>query len=88
MDIGKRLQTIRKAHGFSQRELAARAGLTNDTISLIEKNKTSPSVASLKCLLDAIPISIAEFFAEFDQADAPKLFLHCRRVYRGRAAIR
>lgn len=74
MDIGKRLQKIRKAHGFSQRELAARAGLTNGTISLIEKNKTSPSVASLKSLLDAIPISIAEFFAEFEQADEPKLF--------------
>ncbi len=74
MDIGKRLQEIRNAHGLSQRELAARAGLTNGTISLIEKNKTSPSVASLKSLLDAIPISIAEFFAEFEQTEELKLF--------------
>ena len=60
MDIGKRLQAIRKQNGLSQRELAARAGLTNGTVSLIEQNKTSPSVASLKSLLDAIPLSIAE----------------------------
>lgn len=74
MDIGKKLQAIRKEKGLSQRELAARAGLTNGTISLIEKNKTSPSVASLKSLLDAIPMSIAEFFATIEESDAPKIF--------------
>lgn len=74
MDIGKRLQTIRKQNGLSQRELAARAGLTNGTVSLIEQNKTSPSVASLKSLLDAIPLSIAEFFATLEERDEPKIF--------------
>ena len=74
MDIGEKLRTIRKAHGLSQRELAARAGLTNGTISLIEKNRTSPSVASLKSLLDAIPISMAEFFSTIEEAEAPRVF--------------
>lgn len=74
MDIGKRLQTIRKQSGLSQRELAARAGLTNGTVSLIEQNKTSPSVASLKRLLDAVPMSIAEFFATLEESDGPKIF--------------
>tara|TARA_R110002051_G_scaffold38640_4_gene81979 strand:+ start:2861 stop:3415 length:555 start_codon:yes stop_codon:yes gene_type:complete len=74
VNIGSRLQEIRLANGLSQRELAARAGLTNGTISLIEKNKTSPSVASLKSLLDAIPMSIAEFFATIEDAQDPKYF--------------
>lgn len=74
MDIGKRLQTLRKAHGLSQRELAARAGLTNGTISLIEQNKTSPSVASLKSLLDAIPMSIAEFFTTIEREEKATYF--------------
>lgn len=74
MDIGKKLQEIRKAKGLSQRELAARAGLTNGTVSLIEQNKTSPSVASLKSLLDAIPMSIADFFATVAIDDTPKVF--------------
>ena len=60
MDIGKKLQSVRKKHGLSQRELANRAGLTNGTIALIEQNKTSPSIASLKRLLDAIPMIMAE----------------------------
>ena len=74
MNIGKRLQELRKAHGLSQRELAARARLTNGPISLIEQNKTSPSVASLKSLLDAIPMSIAEFFANLEEEPQPTYF--------------
>lgn len=74
LDIGTRLQEIRKASGLSQRELATRAGLTNGTVSLIEQNKTSPSVASLKRLLDAIPMSIAEFFATIEEPLNTKYF--------------
>ena len=74
LDIGQRLKTIRKNRGLSQRELATRAGLTNGTISLIEQNRTSPSVASLKSLLDAIPISMAEFFSTLEGTDSPKVF--------------
>jgi transcriptional regulator with XRE-family HTH domain len=62
-NVGERLQAIRESRGLSQRELARRAGVTNGTISLIEQNKTSPSVASLKKVLDGIPMSLAEFFA-------------------------
>lgn len=74
VDIGHKLRTIRKERGLSQRELAAKAGLTNGTISLIEKNRTSPSVASLKSLLDAIPMSMAEFFSTLEETTAPKVF--------------
>ncbi len=62
MDIGAHLQLVRKSKGLSQRELAKRVGVTNSTISLIEQNKVSPSVSSLKKVLDGIPISLADFF--------------------------
>lgn len=65
---------MRKKSGLSQRELASRAGLTNGTISLIEQNKTSPSIASLKRLLDAIPLDMSEFFSSFEDSDSPKYF--------------
>jgi len=63
MDVGGRLQSIRMAQGLSQRELAKRVGVTNSTISLIEQNKVSPSIGSLKKVLDGIPISLSAFFA-------------------------
>lgn len=69
-DLGSRLRAIREERGLSQRELARRAGVTNATISLIEKNKSSPSVSSLKKVLDGIPMTLAEFFAlELPPAD-------------------
>jgi transcriptional regulator with XRE-family HTH domain len=74
MDIGARLQAVRKAKNLSQRELAKRVGVTNSTISLIEQNKVSPSVGSLKKVLDGIPISLADFFThDFDDGamDSP-----------------
>ena len=60
--IGARLRAVRAAYGLSQRELARRAGVTHGTISLIETERVSPSVSSLKKVLDGIPMSLAEFF--------------------------
>lgn len=74
MDIGSRLQAVRTSKGLSQRELAKRVGVTNSTISLIEQNKVSPSVSSLKKVLDGIPISLADFFTmdlAGDASDGP-----------------
>lgn len=62
VDVGARLRTIRTSFGLSQRELARRAGVTNGLISLIEQNRVSPSVSSLKKVLDGLPMSLAEFF--------------------------
>lgn len=59
---------------MSQRDLAARAGLTNAAISLIEQNKSSPSVASLKRLLDAIPMTMSDFFTKVEEIREPKYF--------------
>ncbi|CAH0529818.1 cupin domain-containing protein [Vibrio hippocampi] len=62
MDVGKQLKTIRTIKGMSQRELAKLSGVTNAMISQIEKNQVNPSVGSLKKLLDAMSISMGEFF--------------------------
>ncbi|NSZ02076.1 helix-turn-helix domain-containing protein [Agrobacterium tumefaciens] len=61
--VGARLKAVREQAGLSQRELAKRAGVTNSTVSLIEADSHAPSLASLHRILNAIPISIADFFA-------------------------
>jgi transcriptional regulator with XRE-family HTH domain len=74
LDIGGRLRAVRQSRNLSQRDLASRAGLTSGAISLIEQNKSSPSVSSLKALLDAIPMPLSEFFAEVENSGPPKYF--------------
>lgn len=71
MDVGQRLHSIRVLKGLSQRELAKRAGVTNSTISMIEKNSVSPSVSSLKKVLAGIPMSLVEFFSPEADQDNP-----------------
>lgn len=64
LDLGGKLRRFREARGYSQRELARRAGISNATISQIESNTISPSVGALKRILDALPIPLSDFFAE------------------------
>ncbi|MDR3435541.1 cupin domain-containing protein [Telmatospirillum sp.] len=74
VDVGARLRAIRVKTGLSQRQLAQRAGVTNGTISLIEQNRTSPSVASLRKVLGGIPMTLAEFFGQDDLPPAEQIF--------------
>lgn len=74
MNVGDKLRDLREKRGLSQRDLAARSGLTNGAISQIEQNKSSPSIATLKRLLDALSMTMSEFFAEIEDAGAPKYF--------------
>ena len=62
-DVGERLRSVRRQHGLSQRALAVKAGVTHSLVSLIEKNKVSPSVSSLKKILEAISYPLTDFFA-------------------------
>ena len=65
--IGPRLRALRDRLGLSQRALARKAGVPSSTVSLVESGRTSPSVGSLKRLLDAAGVSLGEFFsAEFE----------------------
>lgn len=78
-DIGPRLRALRVMHGLSQRELAKRAGVTNGTISLIEQNRISPSLGSLKKVLDGFPISIADFLT-LDLKPKAKVFYAAKEL--------
>lgn len=62
-EVGERLRALREAYGLSQRALARRSGVANGLISMIELGRTSPSVATLKKILDGIPMTLADFFA-------------------------
>ncbi len=72
-DVGARLKEIRIAAGLSQRELASRAGVTHGLISMIEQNKNSPSVASLRKILGGVSMTMADFFQE-DAKERHKVF--------------
>jgi transcriptional regulator with XRE-family HTH domain len=72
-DIGTRLRAARKQHGLSQRRLARQSGVSNATISLIEKGDLNPTVSTLFKILSAFPMTITEFW-ESDHQTAARVF--------------
>lgn len=72
--VGTRLRYLRDMHGLSQRELARRAGLTHGTIGSIERDAISPSVGSLRKILDSFPMTLSEFFALNPESETQVFF--------------
>ncbi len=64
MDIGKKLKELRIAKDLTQEELADRAELSKGFISQLERDLTSPSIATLVDLLQVLGTTINEFFSE------------------------
>ena len=62
MDIGAKLKELRVLKGLTQEELAARAELSKGFISQVERDLTSPSIATLMDILQCLGTSIGEFF--------------------------
>lgn len=72
-DIGDRLRVIRELRGISQRQLGIKSGVSNAMISLIENNRSMPSIAVLKKILAAIPMTVSDFFT-FETEDTAQVF--------------
>jgi len=64
MDIGSKLKELRILKGLTQEELADRAELSKGFISQVERNLTSPSIATLIDILQCLGTDIQDFFGE------------------------
>ena len=64
MDIGLKLKELRILKGLTQEELADRAELSKGFISQLERNLTSPSIATLMDILQCLGTTLGEFFNE------------------------
>ena len=58
------LRQIRQQKGWSQKDLADRAGVGQDTISGIESGRRKPHPSTLRKLATALGVQVAEFFSE------------------------
>lgn len=63
MEIGTRIKELRILKGLTQEELADRAELSKGFISQLERDLTSPSIATLVDILQCLGTNINDFFA-------------------------
>ena len=64
MDIGGKIKELRVMTGLNQEELADRSELSKGFISQVERNLTSPSIATLTDILQCLGTNLQEFFSE------------------------
>jgi transcriptional regulator with XRE-family HTH domain len=62
VSVGKRLRALRTSSGYSIKALAEISGLSVNTLSLIENEKSSPSVNTLEQLAKALGVPMTRFF--------------------------
>ncbi len=68
-EIGQKIKDLRLAAELTQAELADRAKLTKGFISQVENDQTSISLDSLIDILEALGLSLSEFFADDGEID-------------------
>jgi transcriptional regulator with XRE-family HTH domain len=61
-DLGMTIRRLRESRQLSLKEVAARSGLTQSFLSQVERNLTSPSVASLRKVAQAYGVPLAALF--------------------------
>ena len=64
MQIGNKLRELRIAKNLTQEELADRAELSKGFISQVERDLTSPSIATLVDILQCLGTDLKDFFSD------------------------
>lgn len=67
MKIGEKIKRLRLIQQLTQEELAQRSEVTKGFISQVERDLTSPSVATFLDILDALGVEPDEFFRHMDE---------------------
>lgn len=67
MDIGKKLKELRLQNDLTLDDLASRSELTKGFLSQVERNLTTPSIATLDDILEALGSNLSDFFREEEE---------------------
>ena len=70
LKIGEKIKALRLSSDLTQEELANRAGLSKGFISQLENEQTSIQIDSLADILEALSVSLSDFFSDSDEERA------------------
>jgi len=68
MNFGNKIKELRTKMSLTQEELASRCDLSKGFISLVERDLTSPSIATLMDILECLGTDLKTFFSDTDNA--------------------
>lgn len=86
MDFGKRLKELRESNNLMQKELAAKLGCSEKTISGYERGERSPKKDTLKRIAEIFDVSVGyligaeETTAQFNKKDEKDIAKNLERI--------
>lgn len=63
--VARNVRRLRRERGYSQSELARRAGLAKQTLSSIEAGEANPTVLTLTAIADALAVPASHLLTEY-----------------------
>lgn len=79
--LGNKIREVRGLRGWTLKQMAETSGLNINTLSLVEKGKTSPSIYTLQKLATALGVPIKEFFEPAEPVKPIIFTQHSERPY-------
>ncbi len=80
LKVGTQIRNLRKKHGLTQEQLAFEANMHPAQIGHIERGVQSPTIDTLEKIINALGVTIQEFFnldnVELKNENALNLFLN------------
>jgi transcriptional regulator with XRE-family HTH domain len=67
--VARQIRVLREQQNLSQQALAETSGMSRNTLSLLERGKTSPTLDTLQKLADALRVDVGAFFKEVSQSE-------------------
>lgn len=62
IELGKRIQQLRKAKGLSQEKFALNIGMDRTYLASVEAGKRNIAIVNIKKIADGLAVSLSELF--------------------------
>lgn len=82
LELGKRIKGLRKAKGWTLKELSQASDLSVSFLSQLERGQTSTTIYSLKSLAHSLDVDVAQFFNSWEMERGPILRSYEQKGFR------
>lgn len=76
-NVGEKIKDLRERRRMSLRDLSKKSGVSANALSLIERNKTSPTVSTLVAIAGAFNAKVRDFFSDTEEGKGDYVLYRC-----------
>jgi transcriptional regulator with XRE-family HTH domain len=79
-NLGEKIKDLRERRNLSLRDLSKKSGVSANALSLIERNRTSPTVSTLVAIANAFNVKVNDFFSDTEKEKSDYVVYKCSQT--------